>query len=199
MRRLLTTGVTVPFPVSNISNTLDNYNLAITFNAPFVTCNSDSLPSGNPAPLMESLDQALCGADACNYDEDTPECDRQARSSTEYYIKLKGQNTGSGGRPRCGPVVVCCHSPCRDPLETKLTQVPGWTCITMCSEPGKSRWLVGIRGLCRSGVLRNGLGQWPFSRSRLHRRPRFGPQADSNRFIRMRTQLPSHSTILILS
>lgn len=179
-------------------SSLSNYNLAITFNASFVTCNSDSLSSGNPASSMKSLDQALCDADACNYDENTPECDRQTRSFTEYYIKLKDQNTGSDDRSRCEPVVVCCHSPYRDPLETKLTQVSEWTCITMCSEPGKSRWLVRIRGLCRPEVLRNELSQWPFSRSRLHRRFRFGPQADSNRFIRIRIQLPSYSTILVL-
>lgn len=103
----------------------DNYNLTIKYNAPFVTCNSDSLPSGNSAPLTESLDQALCGASACKYDEDTPECDRQARVSTEYFVKLKGQNYGSGGRPRCASVVVCCQSPCCDPSETRLTQLPG--------------------------------------------------------------------------
>ena len=103
----------------------DNYNLAITYNAPFVTCSSAGLPSGNPAPLVNGLNEAVCGPDACQYDEDTPECDRQIRTSKNYYVTLKGQNYGSGGRPRCSAVVVWCQRNCCIPSGMMLTYFPG--------------------------------------------------------------------------
>ncbi len=178
---------------------LNNYNLAITFNALFITCNSDSLSSENSTSLMKSLDQALCDADVCNYDENTSECDRQTRSFTKYYIKLKGQNIDLSDRSRCELIVMCCHLSCHDSLKMKLTQDSEWTCIMMCSELGKSRWLMKIWRLCWSEVLRNELSQWLFSRSRLHQRLRFDSQVDFNRIIRMHTQLSLYSMILILS
>lgn len=101
---------------------LNNYNLAITFNALFITCNSDSLSSENSTSLMKSLDQALCDADVCNYDENTSECDRQTRSFTKYYIKLKDQNIDLSDRSRCELIVMCCYLSCHDSLKMKLTQ-----------------------------------------------------------------------------
>ncbi|KAF2270414.1 hypothetical protein CC78DRAFT_611316 [Lojkania enalia] len=81
---------------------VDNYNLQLVANLPFVSCSGDDLPPGNPAGKISTLLQEVCGADACQEPEDKPECDRIVRDNPDYYVRLKAQNYGEGGTPHCG-------------------------------------------------------------------------------------------------
>jgi hypothetical protein len=84
----------------------DNYNLELTANTPFITCSSDTITSGDTPSYTSTLLEAVCGVDACQYPEDTPECDRIARFDATFYVQLKAQNYGSGGTPHCSAAAV---------------------------------------------------------------------------------------------
>ena len=80
---------------------VDNYNIDLVMNLPFIGCAGDALPAGNSAPDTSVLHQDVCGADSCQGESDAPQCSRIVRRDRDSYVNLISQNFGDGGRPHC--------------------------------------------------------------------------------------------------